>query len=285
MKSRQDYEQEIIQLHHNIKEYDGTEVVARLKNRLRGQLHGWYDRLNITVFVANNEQTPWTSEELGMKTHPMLLKKDVGHDQVGDYQFLVDGPGRLSERFGGLLVERKGCTRRKDGTITACDLHGTLMSDNRDRFYREIERFERDPRFEKMIIVAECTLEEFLDFLPDRPQMCKFCQSYHKSSKEVGYCPTTETIVKLKGGKECQHYDEKPRTPAQIEGLRNSKRETINSLYVRSGVSVYFTGSREEAARVYSGLVKQWVIGNYDKVIVGLDLPKCEPSTMSEVLA
>lgn len=284
MKNKADYEQEIRELHHVIKEYDDAEAVAKLKNRLRGLLNAWYDLLDITVFIASNEQTPWSAEELGMKTRPMLLKKDIGHDQVGDYQFLVNGPGKLVDRFGGLLVERKGCTR-KNGVITSCDLHGTLMSDHRDRFYREIDRFEKDGRFEKMIIITECSLEEFLNFLPERPQICKFCQSYHPSNKEIGYCPPAGKIVKLKDGKDCIYYDEKLRTPAQIEGMKNAKRETINSLFVRKGVPVYFAGSRQESARVYAGLVRQWVIGNYDRVITGLDLPEIESSTMSEVMA
>lgn len=158
MKTQADYEQEIQDLHQSIQEYDDTEAVAKLKNRLRGQLNAWYDHLDITVFVANNEQLPWSAEELGMKTRPMLLKKQTGFDQVGDYIFFVNtGMRSFDKCFGGLVVERKTCA----------DLYGTLMNrDHRERLYREIDRFQENSRFNQFRIFTECDVMEFLNYRP-----------------------------------------------------------------------------------------------------------------------
>ncbi|WP_440952051.1 ERCC4 domain-containing protein [Methanococcoides sp. FTZ1] len=231
MKSRQDYEEEITQLHHEIQEYKGTEAEARLQNRLRGQLHGWYDRLDITIFVANNEQLPWSEEEIGLPTRPMLPKKTTTFDQVGDYVFFVNGSKPFDQCFAGLVVERKTCQ----------DLYGTLMNrDHRERLYREIQRFEDNHRFNQFRIFAECDIMEFLNYRPPNAP------------------------------------DDRP--------LINEKIGAIASLSAR-GAPIFFCGSRKAAATIYRSMVKQWVIKNYDKVIPGLDLPKCEPTTMSEVLA
>lgn len=165
MKSRQDYEQEIKELHQCIREYDDPEVIARLQNRLRGQLNGWYKTLDIHVFVANNEQLPWSEEEIGIQTRAMLPKKDLGFQQTGDYIFFVNGPKPFDQCFAGLVVERKTCQ----------DLYGTLMNkDHRERLYREISRFESNPRFNQFRIFAECDIMEFLNYRPptapdDRP--------------------------------------------------------------------------------------------------------------------
>lgn len=232
MKSRQDYEQEIHELHHVIKEYDDPEVVAKLKNRLRGQLNAWYDHLDITVFVANNEQLPWSAEELGMKTRPMILKKQTGFDQVGDYIFFVNtGMRSFDKCFGGLVVERKTCA----------DLYGTLMNrDHRERLYREIERFQDNPRFNQFRIFTECDILDFLNYRP-------------------------------------------PNAPDN-NPLLDEKIGAIASLSAR-GAPIFFCGSRPAAAKIYKSMVKQWVIKHYDRVIQGMDVPKIESSTMSEVLA
>lgn len=156
-KNKADYEKEIIELHHNIKEYDGTDAICKLQNRLRGQLNGWYNKLDICVFAANNEQLPWSEEELQMKTRPMLTKQQTTFNQVGDYVFVVNGPKPLDKCFGGLVVERKTCQ----------DLYGTLMNrDNRERLYREVQRYEDNPRFNQFRIFAECDMMEFLNYRP-----------------------------------------------------------------------------------------------------------------------
>lgn len=155
--TRIDYEVEIKEIHQCIQEYDIPEVVTKLKDKLNGKLKGWYDKLEVTVFVANNEQLPWNEEDIGLHTRPMLSKSKTTFSQVGDYVFLIDNKKPFDECFGGLVVERKTCA----------DLYGTLMNrKNRDRLYREIERFESNPRFNQFRIFAECDIMTFLNYRP-----------------------------------------------------------------------------------------------------------------------
>jgi ERCC4-type nuclease len=88
----------------------------------------------------------------------MLLKKQTGFEQVGDYVFFVNtGMRPFNECFGGLVVERKTCA----------DLYSTLMNrDHRERLYREIDRFQENPRFNQFQIFTECDVMEFLNYRP-----------------------------------------------------------------------------------------------------------------------
>lgn len=61
---------------------------------------------------------PATTEELGYQIRPMLLKKDCGIQQVGDYQAYYSGPGIAG--WVGLLVERKG--GEKEATRSALNV-------------------------------------------------------------------------------------------------------------------------------------------------------------------
>ena len=134
----------------------GAELLAdptseKLRLQLNYRLDRYLDLSEIIVLVAGNEQKPWTSEELGFKTTGMPQKSDIGYDQVADYQCTVNG------EICPLLIERKEVS----------DLYGTLFSgDNRARFYREIDRFKNDSRFDTMIIVVEGSMMEFLWYEP-----------------------------------------------------------------------------------------------------------------------
>lgn len=146
-------EADIINYHNAIK-LDPTNT-PEYQNKLNYRLSKWLETLDITIFVANNEQLPWLPGEIGgLKTRPMLTKKDIGFNQVGDYHAFVDGYGGYYLPF---VVDRK----------TKADLYGTLMkSENRKRFYREIERFNQDSRFKQFYIFAETTLVEWLNYEP-----------------------------------------------------------------------------------------------------------------------
>lgn len=146
-------EHEIIMLHDRLQHQPDDEKAS---GKLNYRLSKWIDKLDITIFVAQNEQLPWTENEIGYPTRPMPPKETVGYQQTGDYQFFIDGhSGRFQDKFGGLLIERKTCQ----------DFYGTLFG-NRDRFYREIDRFHDDPRFEKMIVVVECDTTAWLHYMP-----------------------------------------------------------------------------------------------------------------------
>ena len=119
--SLSDLELEIIQYDEAIKL--DPDHFGKYQRKLNYRLSKWIDTLDIVVCVAQNEQLPWTENEIGYPTRPMFLISESGAQQVGDYQFYVNG------QIGGILVERKTCQ----------DFYGTMFG-NRDRFYREIER-------------------------------------------------------------------------------------------------------------------------------------------------
>ena len=153
MKSRQDYEHEMLMLRDAIR--DDPANVDEYQNKLNYRISKWIDLSDVLVFRANNEQTPWTEQEIGYTVVPMPTKHECSFDEVGDYQYAIDCSLPYEKCFGPLVVERK----------SKQDLYGTLFG-NRDRFYREIERFERDPRFDQMIIIVECNSTAWLDYNP-----------------------------------------------------------------------------------------------------------------------
>jgi hypothetical protein len=125
-KTREDYEDTILKIHDELRSAKpDTQLHKNLTKRLETQLSGWFTKLDIVVFVANNEQLPWTEAEIGYKTRPMMKKTDCDWQQVGDYQFFINGKKPFARCFGGALVERKTCN----------DFYGTLMNrEKRERF-------------------------------------------------------------------------------------------------------------------------------------------------------
>lgn len=244
-KTREEYEAEIKKLHHTIQVYGDIPEVEKLKATLNRKLGKWFELLDIYIAVAQNEQIPWTEEELCFKTKPMFLKKDIGIDQTGDYAIFVNGTGKpLQECFSSLLVERKGCTYESDSrgglTMVGCDLYQTLMSQKgRDKFYREIERSKADMRFDRMDVVVECTREQFLQFKPP------FKWVYDKVQK-----------------KKVKKYNKGDHFGASVE----SRIATLNGLFER-GVSVRFMGSRKRAIEAYKSMTRLNVIGCYERFI------------------
>ncbi|MCK5216626.1 MAG: hypothetical protein KAJ93_02495 [Methanosarcinales archaeon] len=230
-KTREQYEAEIRTLHHTIKEYGDIPEVTKLKASLDRKLGRWFELLDICIIVANNEQTPWTTEELGFSTRPMPLKLKSGQQQVGDYQIFVNGTQH--KWYSSLLVERKGCTYERDKrsglTMIGCDLYSTMMNKaGRERFYREIDRFKQDSRFDQMVVMCECTYDQFLQFTP-----------------------------KFTGKKFNRNH---------VGASVASRVATINGLFER-GVSVRFMGSRKRAIEAYRSAVRLNVIGCYERFI------------------
>lgn len=237
MTYKTEVEDEIQTLHKAVQQYSDNQP---LKNKLKYRLNKWYNLIkpDIYIIVANNEQYPWSSDELGSKTRDMFLKKDIKLNQVGDYQIFVDRCGNaLKDSFSSLLVERKGCTFESDARggleMVGCDLYSTLMlRSNRERFYREILTFERDERFTWMVVICECTYEQFLRFTP------KF------NGDKYNHNNNGASIV--------------------------SRVASVNALEER-GVSVRFLGSRERAIEAYQNMVRLNVIANYTIFIHGCD--------------
>lgn len=208
-----DYGMDIRALHRELTDYPDSET---LQSKLKYRLGKWADLLVITVFAASNEQNGWVADELGLTVKPMYTKDISTHDQVGDYQFFI---GHHYNQWGGLLIERK----------TIEDLYGTMMNrDSRNRFYREISRYEQDERFTQLIIMVEGSMQDFLTYSP------KFNgKTYNKN--HVG---------------------------ASVA----SKRGTVAALYAK-GVPVLWCGSRNEAVRLYPQLIRHWCIKNYMQLL------------------
>ena len=218
-KTIQAYESEIKELHMALKEYPDNEII---QSKLNNRVGSWAKLINITIFAAQNEQLPWGQEDLGYPVRPMLLKEKSGIQQVGDYQAYYSAPGYAG--WVGVLVERKG------GKTKGCeDLYSTLMgAENCARFYREIDRFKEDPRFTQMVIIAECTLNDFLLYNPP--------------------------------------FNGKERNINHIGANVEARRGKIASLYTRV-IPVLFAGTRKNAIELYKSLIRQWLRQNYSSIL------------------
>jgi len=152
-KTESDYVAAITELHQQRLEYPDSAAIIK---KIDTQVRGWMRCVDIMIQVAQNEQIPWTAEMIGYPTEPMPSKKSTGFTQTGDYAGVVrtsDG-----DRHVPVLCERKSVQ----------DAYGTLIvEENRARFYREIERFHADPRFDQMVVIVEGTLSDFLLYQPD----------------------------------------------------------------------------------------------------------------------
>lgn len=214
-KSIIEYEAEIRELHAELIDYPDSKT---LRNRLSARLGKWQAKLDIVIRVAQNEHKPWTDEELGMLTIPMLKKSENNHSQVGDYQFEIAQDDQ-SVFTGGLLIERKELS----------DFYNTFMrSENRERFYREIDRFQADPRFDSMVIMVEGSMQDFIEYSP------KFNgNTYNKNHSGANVA---------------------------------SRRSTVAGLFAR-GVPVLWCGSRVQAVKLYPQMIRQYCIKNYEKIL------------------
>ena len=227
-KTIQDYELEIKTLHEEYKKTKDPSIKKKLNNRLPS----WAALVDVTVYVANNEQKPFSSDEIGYPTLPMLTKKEYekrygkgkGVPQVADYQaFITFGS---SGEWCTTLIERKG------GKKGCEDFYGTLMNaDGRDRFYGEISRYQEDTRFKRMIVLVESSMPEFMMFVPP------FCGKY-RNTDHIGACA-------------------------------ESRYGTVASLFVKD-VPILFCGTRYAAAKLYHKLIQQDIIKNY-AYYLGLD--------------
>lgn len=224
-KSIDDYEASILQYHvelQQLPEYH-PDYEKKVNQRSR-QLREWSKKLNITIQVANNEKTPWLSTEIRYPCVPMSLKKDSQMRQTGDYVAYLDD----YDMFCGLLVERKGTTR-KNGRMVGCDLYGTFAKkDNRRRFEAEFHRYKSDPRFNWFVLIAECSYGEYLSFKPAFNG-----KNYNTTNFGMNVPARRATMAKL-----------------EVEGC-----------------SVFFAGTRPAAAELYHDLVQQWIRQNYVKIL------------------
>lgn len=148
-----DYASDISKFHNQLIDYPDS---VDLKKKIAYRIGKWESLLNVRVEVCQNEQRPWTSDMIGYPTLPMQTKKKTGQEQVGDYIGVISDPS--GDKYIGLVIERKSIE----------DLYNTLIiEENRNRFYREIDRFRADDRFDSMIIIVEGSVTDFLVYQPE----------------------------------------------------------------------------------------------------------------------
>ena len=228
MKTVDDYAATILQLHVELQhlpeyhpDYESTNA------QLSRQKTAWVKKLDFNVRVAQNEQQPWTDEELGLVTIPMEKKAASGYNQTGDYIFEILNDDQ-SITTGGLCVERKGATR-ENGRMVGCDLYSSFAKkDNRRRFEAEFKRYQNDPRFNLFVLIAECSYGEYLSFKPAFNG-----KNYNKTNFGMNVAARRATIAKL----------------------------------IAMGIDVHFAGNRQAAVELYSDLVRQWCRTNYERIL------------------
>lgn len=216
----------------------------KIDKELYTQLSQWEKKLSKIACRPNNEQTPWTVEELrkgkpgkkGVNGKPdtkdeilnwsvitMPLKKDSGYLESGDYMTVYKGGG--VEGIVRVVIERKGGIEGKGGPH---DLYASIGAENRINLYEEAERVSIDPRFDDIIMIAECSQADLNRYVPI--------------------------------------FNGKLRNYNHIKMSNETQDATIAGLYIR-GMPVWFAGSREKAIKAYRNIVRQWIMKNYVKIL------------------
>lgn len=239
------------------------EIEANLRtttNPSNTMLNTWFKHLlkNNLIFVRvdTREQQPITEDELGLPTRRATL-------QTGDYMVMV------KKHTVRLLFERKSIQ----------DLYGTLFY-GRDQFNNEIGRFQESGEFDSFLIMVEGGREDFMEYLAPR-RTCKFCKHWTENiggKKGIGVCsqprrvrqPSHHNGLVTYKTDVCGRFSDTECRKERENKLNNPKKDSINSLNVRTGVKVIFCGSREEMVEMFEDMIKQYCLQNY-KIIVGSD--------------
>ena len=236
-KTADDYAEDVAEFHHQLQ--DDPEN-ASLKIKLEYRIKKWMSLIDIKIEVAQNEQKEWTSDMLGYPTIPMRTKNMTGYDQTADYAGVVNTPD--GEWYVPTICERKSIE----------DLYGTLIDEtNRDRFYREIDRYKADSRFTSMVIIVEGTLTDFLIYQPE-----------------------------FKGNE----FDYTRRFDTKKNSIINDKKLTVLSDLLIMGIPVIFCDNPTLAAKFCGRLFRESVRKNYWRLL-GLpmsQLPRPKGSELTE---
>jgi len=215
-KTAADYETDIRSLH---KELPNVATEKKIAHRVKKLM----ERSSIRVQVANNETHPWTSDMLGFATEPMQTKKTTGINQVGDYHGVVATTN--GDRYIDIVIERKEIS----------DLYGTLVpEDNRARFYREIDRFRIDKRFNSMAILVEGSFTDFILYQPE----------FNAGEFDYG-----------------RRFDVKKNSTI------NEKKLTVLADLLVAGVSVMFCDTPALAAQMCGRIFRESVRKNYAQIL------------------
>lgn len=290
-KTIKNYENDIISIHNELKDYPNSST---LQKRLSYRLKKWVEMLDISVYVANNEQKPYTSDEVGLPIKSMHTKLVSGFEQVGDYQAFIHN----YHKWCGLLVERKGGERGCE------DLYGTLMNrEQRSRLYREIDRYKADSRFNRFHLIAECSYEDFLNYVPEifvftygsaqetvKKNIIQYLKRFYKIKATQNQIKISSLCIEVNTDQHTIDFMFNPQGAAVLKNgvlvetlvkkiskygksqyfvrrgaTEVSKIQTINSLECK--IQVSFIGSRERAVQKYPGLIRQWCRENYQAIL------------------
>lgn len=210
--------------------------LGSLQSQMYNQTSAWADLVDVIIFQSPEEHYPWEAEKLGYPIRKMLTKKQILIDQTADYQAYYTGTGYAG--WFPFIVERKGGKEEKKGKGIPNDLYATLSNEkSRETFYKEIERFKADKRFNQMYLIAECSYDDYIKYIPR-----------YNGIDDRGHAKRNVNHV----------------------GVSVATREaTIAGLEMR-GCHVIFAGSRDRAIKMYKDLIRQWLLKNYSTVL-GLD--------------
>jgi len=255
VKTIQDYEARIRELHAQIKTQE-TKItkclslkapkkdiavvkkqleadIETLKSQLNNQLKVWADLVEVIIFQSPEEHYPWKEEDLGHQVRKMLTKAEIKIEQTADYQAYYQGVGYAG--WIPFIVERKGGKEDKKGQGIPNDIYATLSSaHSRETFYKEIKRFKDDSRFHEMYLIAECSYEDYIKYVPA-----------YNGRDDNGHAKRNTNHI----------------------GVSVATREaTIAGLEMR-GCHVIFAGNRARAIKMYKDMIRQWLIKNYPIVL------------------
>lgn len=290
IKTRSDYEAEITELH-------GHDTTISLHKKFKRKLGKWEPLLNTVVRVAENEQNPWLESEIGLPTEPMQLKTVTGYNQVGDYIFEIARDGK-DPVTGNIVIERKTCG----------DLYGTLMnSRQRERFYNELLRYRIDPRFSKMVVMVECSMDDFINYIPEiyvfrwdmvpgkgADKLARYLKLYYKikdihpyqikklpNGRQIMAITTSNTIlVQLEHNNEAGLYIDGVRKDSlvikkkygnmnlyQCKGASKESKIATIAGLYLNNIPVQWCGSRERAVQLYRNMIRQSIIKDYARIL------------------
>ena len=219
-KTSSDYALDIAKFHRQL--IDSPDSVD-LKRKLVYRVGKWGSLVDIHIEIAGNEQRPWASDMIGYPTVSMQTKKITGQEQVGDYIGVINIFGDY--KYIDLIIERKSIE----------DLYNTLIiEENRNRFYREIDRFRADDRFNSMIVIVEGSATDFLGYQPE-----------------------------FKG----EMYDYSRRFDTKKNGIINDKKLTVIADLFVMGIPVVFCENPALSAQLCGRLFRESVRKNYAKIL------------------